>query len=85
MIPVAEASRVPSAVVEMHFVTSSAEPFKIAQLGPEFLILSEPLANELPIGTRGRVSVIVDGNHREWEVELPEGAASGTRRVRTAG
>lgn len=51
----------------------------IAQLGPDFLILGQPV--ELA-PTRGEVVMSIDGGERRWPVGLPNGLAVATERTR---
>ena len=51
----------------------------VAQLGPDFIFLKEPL--ECP-PVEGVLVMTVDGNEQRWPVALPEGAVKGKECVR---
>lgn len=53
----------------------------VAQLGPDFLLLEAP-ANYPP--SDACVVLHVDLSERRWNVRLPHGISSGTRRVEIA-
>jgi hypothetical protein len=53
----------------------------IAQLGPDFLILEEPVEHP-PAEAEIRVSI--DGHERRWMVYLPDGLAVGAKETRIA-
>lgn len=69
-----------SAVVRMYLVISS-QRIGVAQVGPDFMILDEPM--ELPAG-RGELVVEVDGNERRRVVNLPDGLRASEMRTQIA-
>lgn len=50
----------------------------VGQLGPDFLILDTAIDHP---PARARLFFAVDGNEREWDIQLPEGISAGSRRV----
>jgi hypothetical protein len=42
----------------------------IGQLGPDFIILDEPIAHP---PSEAEIAVSIDGRERRWKVQLPEG------------
>jgi hypothetical protein len=50
----------------------------VGQLGPDFLLLKTPFDHPPADAT---IVLCVDGNEREWEINLPEGISAGSRRV----
>ena len=50
----------------------------VGQLGPDFLILDTAIDHP---PASGRLIFAVDGNEREWDVQLPEGISAKSRRV----
>ena len=52
--------------------------FRIAQMGPDFLFIDSP---ENHPAARGIIEMSVDGSHRTWEVNLPDGIRAGDPRV----
>jgi hypothetical protein len=54
------------------------QTLSVGQLGPDFLILDAAIDHP---PTSGRLFLAVDGNEREWEINLPEGITAGSRRV----
>ena len=58
-----------SADVRM-FLYVNGDTLKIAQLGPEFIILRTPIEHE---PTDAEISLSVDGNERRWAVRLVNG------------
>jgi len=52
--------------------------FRIEQMGPDFLFVESP-DNHPP--TRATIEMQVDGAHRTWEVNLPQGMKAGDERV----
>ena len=50
----------------------------VAQLGPDFLLLDEPL--DLPAGDASMV-MHVDQEERRWNVRLPDGSSAASHRV----
>jgi hypothetical protein len=61
----------------MHLIVET-QILSIGQLGPDFLILDEPVDHP---PTNARLFFSVDGNERQWTVRLPEGISAGSRRV----
>lgn len=58
-----------------------AKVLSIAQMGPEFLLLSDPV--ECP-PCSGQIWLSIDGRERTWEVRLPKGITAASRRVEIA-
>lgn len=58
-----------SAVVRMRLLLNGCS-LRIAQLGPDFLILREPA--EYPV-CDAEITLTVDGTEDRWRVRLPEG------------
>lgn len=55
----------------------------LAQMGPDFIILKQALANEVsPMS--GRITLTVDAQSEEIPVEFPQGIPAGQRRIRLA-
>ena len=50
----------------------------VVQLGPDFLLLDAPL--DLPAGDAS-VVMQVDQQERRWDVRLPDGSSTSSRRV----
>ena len=65
----------------MNLALSEGQRLKVAQLGPDFLILSAPAPGETEIGARALLTVSIDGSLREKRVILPGGIPKGTSRV----
>jgi hypothetical protein len=55
--------------------------FRIVQMGPDFLLMDEPFDHP-PAGAS--VVLQVDGSERRWNVLLPQGISSGSKRVAIA-
>lgn len=55
--------------------------FRIGQLGPDFLILDEPL--DYPPCT-GEIIMSIDGRLRRWPVKLPHGMSASNPRISIA-
>jgi hypothetical protein len=53
----------------------------IAQLGPDFLILEEPVEHP---PAQAEILVSIDGRERRWMVYLPDGLTVGARETRIA-
>ena len=53
----------------------------IAQLGPDFLILRNPIDHAPADAT---IVMTVDASERRWTVTLPDGISNGSERVRIA-
>jgi hypothetical protein len=53
----------------------------VAQLGPDFLLVDEPIAHP---PAKATVVLRVDEIERRWDVHLPEGISSGSNRVAIA-
>ena len=53
----------------------------VAQIGPDFILVDQPV-NHPP--TAASVIFQVDDNARRWEVQLPAGVSSTTRKVAIA-
>lgn len=51
----------------------------IAQLGPDFVILTEPASSAV---RRGEIALQVDSTEERWTVELPDGLARPGERTR---
>jgi len=51
---------------------------RIAQMGPDFLLLDQPIDH--PPG-EATIVFSVDGNERSWPVRLPEGLSADCERV----
>ena len=69
-----------SAQVKMQLLVSGGS-FRVAQLGPDFLLVDEPFDHP-PAGAS--VVLQVDGCERRWNVVLPNGISSGSKRVAIA-
>jgi hypothetical protein len=54
---------------------------RVLQLGPDFLLVDQPFDHP-PAGAS--VVLEVDGNERRWNVLLPDGISSGSKRVAIA-
>jgi hypothetical protein len=67
-----------SADVQMRLIVNGSI-FLIGQLGPDFVILDEPMDH--PPGT-GEISVSIDGHESRWPVQLPAGVAAGEPETR---
>lgn len=70
-----------SADVKMRLLIDGTS-FPVGQLGPDFLLLKTPLDHP---PTDATIILCVDGNERQWNVQLPEGMSAGSRRVVIAG
>jgi hypothetical protein len=57
----------------------NGDVFSVAQLGPDFLILDNP--TDLPPGL-GEIEVWIDGRHRRWTVQVPDGVRGGERETK---
>ena len=66
-----------SALVHMRLLLEGRR-FRIAQMGPDFLLVESP-SDHPP--TRATIEMQVDGFHRTWEVDLPQGIKAGESRV----
>ena len=55
--------------------------FVIGQLGPDFMILDDPV--DLP-PAEGEISLSIDGRESRWSVQLPDGVAVGRLETRIA-
>jgi hypothetical protein len=71
-------SRGYSADVRME-LSVNGHVFAIGQLGPDFLLLSNP--SDLP-PSQAEIAVWIDGRERRWNVFLPEGVSSGKRETK---
>jgi len=69
-----------SATVQMHLVIG-ARCLGIAQMGPEFMILEEPV--DTPAGC-GELVIQIDGNEKRRAIYLPDGVRSNDVRTRIA-
>ena len=69
-----------SADVRIH-LSLNGHSIPVAQLGPDFLLLDAP--HDYPPGT-GSLVLRVDQSEDRWEVHLPEGISSSSKRVRIA-
>jgi hypothetical protein len=67
-----------SAEVRMH-LSFNGDIHSIAQLGPDFLILADPVLHP---PTDGEIFFSVDGHESRWIVHLPEGIEPSKRRTR---
>ena len=59
----------------------AGQSLAIAQMGPDFLILEQPV--ELP-ATWGDVVMRIDASERRWSVSLPDGLSAVAQRTRIA-
>lgn len=64
----------------MH-LTVNGQVFSIGQLGPDFLILDDPVDHP---PAEGEITFSVDGRVRRWLVRLPDGIVAGSRDTRIA-
>jgi hypothetical protein len=55
--------------------------FLIGQLGPDFIILDDPVDHP---PAEGEIAVSIDGRERRWPVQLPDGVAAGKPETRIA-
>ena len=55
--------------------------FQIGQLGPDFIILREPVDHP---PADGEITFSIDGRERRWFVRLPDGIAADSRDTRIA-
>jgi hypothetical protein len=69
-----------SADVRM-YLHVNGQTFIIAQLGPDFLILNEPV-DQPP--AKAEIAFSIDGRERRWPVQLPDGVIAGNRETRIA-
>ena len=53
----------------------------IAQLGPDFLVLSNPIDHP---PAEAEITLSIDGDESRWRVRLYEGVSPGRRRTRIA-
>ena len=67
-----------SADVRMH-LSVGGRVFPIAQLGPDFIILDNPL-DQPPAS--GEIVLSIDGSVRLWPVHLPDGISADKRETR---
>ncbi len=67
-----------SATVELSLQLGE-EKLPVAKVGPNSFFLREP--RELPPGTEGTLTIMVDGAATEYHVLLHRGAISGAREV----
>lgn len=51
----------------------------IAQLGPDFVIMSETATSR---SRRGEIAVRIDSTEKRWTIELPEGLAAAGQHTR---
>jgi hypothetical protein len=66
-----------SALVRMRLLLEGRH-FRIAQMGPDFLLLESPCDHP---PSRATIEMQVDDSHRTWEVDLPKGIKAGEPRV----
>jgi hypothetical protein len=69
-----------SADVQMH-LSVNGHTFSIGQLGPDFIILDDPIDHP---PADGEIAFSIDGRVRRWRVQLPEGISKGSPRTRIA-
>ena len=69
-----------SAQVNMELLVNGGS-IRVAQMGPDFLLVDEPFDHP-PVGAS--VILQVDGRERRWNVLLPNGISSGSKRVAIA-
>jgi len=69
-----------SADVRMQ-LSINGQTFSIGQLGPDFLILDEPVDHP---PAEGEITLSVDGRERRWPVRLIDGIKTGQGRTRIA-
>jgi len=69
-----------SADVQME-LSVNGRIFSVGQLGPDFLILDDPVDHP---PAEGEIMVSIDGRVRRWRVRLPDGVAVGKVRTRIA-
>lgn len=62
----------------MHLVVDGAR-LKLAQLGPDFLILAEPAACRQQ---HAEIALEVDAIEERWKIDLPDGLAAAGQRTR---
>lgn len=55
--------------------------FAIGQLGPDFLVLRDPV--DYPPGD-GEITVSIDGDVRRWSVQLPDGITANQPRTKVS-
>src|ERR1700733_4781656 len=55
--------------------------FSIGQLGPDFLILDDPIDHPPAVA---EVAMSIDGRERRWTVQLPDGVSVGKPETRIA-
>jgi hypothetical protein len=55
--------------------------FKIGQLGPDFIILDNPIDHP---PADAEIAMSIDGRQRRWSVHLPEGVSAGQLKTKTA-
>jgi hypothetical protein len=75
-----EKSRRHSADVQM-YLSVNGHIFSIGQLGPDFLLLRDPIDH--PAAT-GEIRLSIDGRERRWQVYLPDGMTAGKAETRIA-
>jgi hypothetical protein len=68
-------------MVEMELVLADGARLDIAQMGPDFVILSHPLSNMILAKTSGVVSLGIDGSWKRWRVEVAHDHGPGNRRL----
>ena len=66
-----------SAQVKMKLLVNGIS-IPVAQMGPDFLLVTEPI-NHPP--SDASIVMRVDETERTWNVRLPEGISSGSKRV----
>jgi hypothetical protein len=69
-----------SAQVKMRLLVSGGS-IRVVQMGPDFLLVDKPFDHP-PAGAS--VVLQVDGSERRWNVVLPNGLSSGSKRVAIA-
>ncbi len=55
--------------------------FSIGQLGPDFLLLDNPIDHPSAVGT---ITLRIDGREKSWPVYLPDGIVAGQAETRIA-
>jgi len=69
-----------SANIQMH-LSVNGHVFSIGQLGPNFLLLDNPIDH--PAG-EGVITLHIDGREKSWPVYLPDGITAGKAETRVA-
>lgn len=64
--------------VEMRLLLVNGRSLSIAQMGPDFLFLDEPINHPPDDAT---IVFTVDNDERSWRVRLPEGLSANCERV----